>query len=76
MFQLLSAPFAYQNKAVSENAFSSGDWLGKVDKKDIGLWIDSFLLLLLGGIPWQVFIVFIFLLKPQAKVNLKFTFNF
>jgi hypothetical protein len=55
MFQLLSAPFAYQNAAVSENTFSSRDWIGKVDKEDIGQWIDSFLLLLLGGIPWQVF---------------------
>jgi len=68
MFQLLSAPFAYQNKAVAENAFSSRDWLGKVEQKDIGQWIDSFLLLLLGGIPWQVFSFF--LLKPQTKVYL------
>ena len=73
MFQLLSAPFAYQNKAVSENAFSSRDWLGKVDTKDIGHWIDSFLLLLLGGIPWQVFS---FIMKPQTKAYLNFIFNF
>jgi high affinity choline transporter 7 len=55
MFQLLSAPFAYQNEAVSQNAIASHDWLGKVDKADIGQWLDSFMLLLLGGIPWQVF---------------------
>jgi len=69
LFQLLSAPYAYQNKAVAENAFSSRDWIGKIDKKDIGQWIDSFLLLLLGGIPWQV-------LKPQTKVYLNLIFNF
>jgi hypothetical protein len=54
MFQLLSAPFAYQNKAVSENALSSRDWIGNVDQADIAQWMDAFMLLLFGGIPWQV----------------------
>jgi high affinity choline transporter 7 len=55
MFQLLSAPFAFQNEAVSKDAFASRDWIGHVDTADIGQWLDSFLLLLFGGIPWQVF---------------------
>jgi len=59
MFQDLSVPFTYNNEAVSENAFSSSDWLGEVNNEDIGEWIDPFLLLLLGGIPWQVFRFFL-----------------
>jgi len=29
-------------------------WLGTFDPADTGLWIDSALLLVFGGIPWQV----------------------
>lgn len=29
-------------------------WLGSLDKGDVGIWIDSALLLVFGGIPWQV----------------------
>jgi hypothetical protein len=34
---------------------SSTDWIGQVDRADIGEWIDTLLLLMFGGIPWQVF---------------------
>jgi high affinity choline transporter 7 len=54
MFQLLSVPFAYQNDAVSRTALTSSDWIGQVDRADIGEWIDTLLLLMFGGIPWQV----------------------
>jgi high affinity choline transporter 7 len=67
---LLSAPFAYQNKAVSENALSSRDWIGKVDTKDIGQWIDSFLLLLLGGIPWQGYFQRIFSMRTTRSAQI------
>jgi high affinity choline transporter 7 len=55
MFQLLSAPYAYQNEAVSRTALSSSEWIGKVERKDVGEWFDTLLLLIFGGIPWQVF---------------------
>jgi hypothetical protein len=29
-------------------------WIGSLKKDDIGIWIDSALLLVFGGIPWQV----------------------
>jgi high affinity choline transporter 7 len=54
MFQLLSVPFAYQNEAVSRNGMSSSDWIGKVERTDVGEWLDTLLLLIFGGIPWQV----------------------
>jgi high affinity choline transporter 7 len=55
MFQLLSVPFAYHNEAVSKNALSTSNWIGKVEKADLGEWFDTLLLLIFGGIPWQVF---------------------
>lgn len=30
-------------------------WLGHIDAADAGSWIDSALLMVLGGIPWQVY---------------------
>lgn len=30
-------------------------WLGKIEKKAIGSWFDAALLLVFGGIPWQVY---------------------
>ncbi|KAJ4933605.1 hypothetical protein JOQ06_030431 [Pogonophryne albipinna] len=30
-------------------------WLGNIDPKDKWLWADNFCLLMLGGIPWQVY---------------------
>lgn len=29
-------------------------WLGHLDPRDAGIWVDSALLLVFGGIPWQV----------------------
>jgi len=29
-------------------------WIGSLSKEDVGIWIDSALLLVFGGIPWQV----------------------
>lgn len=31
------------------------DWLGTVPSSSIGSYIDIYLLLILGGIPWQVY---------------------
>jgi high affinity choline transporter 7 len=55
LFQLLSVPFAYQNEAVSKNALSSSNWAGTLESADVGEWLDTLLLLMFGGIPWQVF---------------------
>lgn len=57
----LSVPSALANPAVSDIGVSAlhkihqGPWLGKVDGKDLWKWIDNFCLLMLGGIPWQVY---------------------
>ncbi|XP_071792874.1 high-affinity choline transporter 1-like [Asterias amurensis] len=48
-------PFAFTNSAVSNIALTSDAWLGKWDSTYAGVWVDSALLLIFGGIPWQVY---------------------
>ncbi|XP_013866946.1 high-affinity choline transporter 1 [Austrofundulus limnaeus] len=57
----ISVPFALSNPAVSDISVSAKEviyqspWLGKIDSNDKWLWADNFFLLMLGGIPWQVY---------------------
>ncbi|PNF35265.1 hypothetical protein B7P43_G04809 [Cryptotermes secundus] len=67
---LLSVPFAYHNEAVSRSALSSSDWIGQVDRADVGEWIDTLLLLMLGGIPWQGYFQRIFSMKTTKGAQI------
>uniref|UniRef100_H3CFK1 High affinity choline transporter 1 n=1 Tax=Tetraodon nigroviridis TaxID=99883 RepID=H3CFK1_TETNG len=57
----ISVPFALSNPAVSDITVSAKEaiyqppWLGKIESEDNWLWLDNFCLLILGGIPWQVY---------------------
>ncbi|KAF7670364.1 hypothetical protein LDENG_00252280 [Lucifuga dentata] len=57
----ISVPFALSNPAVSDISVSAKEavyqspWLGKIQPDDTWLWVDNFCLLILGGIPWQVY---------------------
>jgi len=52
----VSVPFAMTNDAVSSiTSTSVGGWLGTWDIESTGVWIDSALLLMFGGIPWQAY---------------------
>ncbi|XP_023683353.2 high affinity choline transporter 1-like [Paramormyrops kingsleyae] len=57
----ISVPFALSHPAVSDigvtavNKVYQRPWLGKIEASDIWMWIDNFCLLVLGGIPWQVY---------------------
>ncbi|XP_048387979.1 high-affinity choline transporter 1 [Stegostoma tigrinum] len=57
----ISIPFALLNPAVKDISITASHevyqepWLGRVETPDIPTWIDNFLLLMLGGIPWQVY---------------------
>lgn len=48
-------PFCMSNEAVGELTYPTNNWIGEVNSKYIGVWIDCGLLLMLGGIPWQVY---------------------
>ncbi|XP_006802456.1 high-affinity choline transporter 1-like [Neolamprologus brichardi] len=57
----ISVPFALSNPAVSDIGVTAkktiyqAPWLGKIEPEDNWLWADNFFLLMLGGIPWQVY---------------------
>ncbi|KAJ8415160.1 hypothetical protein AAFF_G00008580 [Aldrovandia affinis] len=57
----VSVPFALSNPAVSDIGLTAktkvyqAPWLGSVETADIFMWLDGFCLLMLGGIPWQVY---------------------
>lgn len=55
---LIATPYAMLNPAVSLTKTLNGkDWLGEVETKDLAGWIDRMLLIIFGGIPWQVNII-------------------
>ncbi|CAL8124475.1 unnamed protein product [Orchesella dallaii] len=55
----LCIPFALTNEAVGSLTDAINDpnidWLGELKQEDYGQWIDYALLLVFGGIPWQVY---------------------
>ncbi|KAK6486940.1 high-affinity choline transporter 1-like [Huso huso] len=57
----VSVPFALSNPAVSDIGVTAykyihqEPWLGSINSSDIYMWLDNFFLLMLGGIPWQVY---------------------
>ncbi|XP_074551606.1 high-affinity choline transporter 1-like [Halichoeres trimaculatus] len=57
----ISVPFALSNPAVTDISVTAKEvvyqspWLGKIEPEDKWLWADNFCLLILGGIPWQVY---------------------
>ena len=51
---VLCIPFVWTNEAIDYETLSNIDWVGKVETIGIGAYIDFYLLVILGGIPWQV----------------------
>uniref|UniRef100_A0AAV2K175 High affinity choline transporter 1 n=1 Tax=Knipowitschia caucasica TaxID=637954 RepID=A0AAV2K175_KNICA len=57
----VSVPFAMSNPAVTDIGITAKEviyqssWLGKIVPEDKWLWADNFCLLIMGGIPWQVY---------------------
>ncbi|TSK17997.1 High affinity choline transporter 1 [Bagarius yarrelli] len=57
----ISVPFALSNPAVSDISLTAVEelyqdpWLGSIESTDKWMWADNFFLLMLGGIPWQVY---------------------
>ncbi|XP_062608123.1 high-affinity choline transporter 1-like [Saccostrea cucullata] len=52
----ICVPFAMVNDVVENiSVNSTTEWVKGVDQEESGVYIDSFLLLIFGGIPWQVY---------------------
>ena len=43
------------NRAVHSITTNSTRWIGTIPIQDIAQYIDNLLMLILGGIPWQVY---------------------
>jgi len=55
LFQWIAIPFAFTNEAVGDITINATEkWVKSLDPKYTGVYIDSYLLLIFGGIPWQV----------------------
>lgn len=52
---MLAIPFAYTNENVGEISATKSEWMGTIASDDYGLYTDLFLVLIFGGIPWQVY---------------------
>lgn len=51
----IATPFALLNPAVSiDKNIGKKDWLGEIETRDFIEWIDGMLLLIFGGITFQV----------------------
>ncbi|CAF0854913.1 unnamed protein product [Didymodactylos carnosus] len=51
----LAVPFALKNKSVGSLLTTWPEWRGHIEKHQEVRWIDDLLLLIFGGIPWQVY---------------------
>ncbi|VDM18189.1 unnamed protein product [Hydatigera taeniaeformis] len=51
----LSIPFAMTNQAVHSITINSTRWIGSLSANDAAQYVDNLLMLILGGIPWQVY---------------------
>ena len=66
----VATPYAIFNPAVhlEKQLLLKDGWLGEIKNSDLAEWIDSMLLLIFGGIPWQVF--------KKFEAKFKDVFNF
>jgi len=53
----LAVPYAYTNEHVGSLALNETDWMGHIPaySPQWGVWFDYWMLLICGGIPWQVY---------------------
>jgi hypothetical protein len=69
--QWISIPFAFTHKAVGDiTVNATATWVKELDPVYIGLYLDSYLLLIFGGIPWQVSTFIYFKVYKTAMVYL------
>ncbi|KAJ8318595.1 hypothetical protein KUTeg_003686 [Tegillarca granosa] len=66
----LSIPFAMTNENVHPITVNSTAWIQELDPAYSGMYIDSFLLLIFGGIPWQVYFQRVLSAKTAVRAQL------
>lgn len=63
-------PFAWGNPKVLPLSSMDVDWIGRVDPKEYWSYADYGLLLIFGGIPWQVYFQRVLSSKSAARAQI------
>ncbi|UJR30115.1 hypothetical protein I4U23_017656 [Adineta vaga] len=63
----LAVPFALRHKGVGSIISTWPEWRGEIKESQYTEWIDSMLLLIFGGIPWQVYFQRVLSAKSAKK---------
>ncbi|CAG5131761.1 unnamed protein product [Candidula unifasciata] len=67
----ISVPFAMTHEAVHDFSINATEtWLRPIPTADLPVYIDSFLLLMFGGIPWQVYFQRVLSSKSAFKAQI------
>ena len=66
----LCIPFSLNNSAVKIMSWDKHDWLGNLPLNQVGQYLDNGLLLILGGVPWQVYFQRVLSTKSSFKAAL------
>lgn len=68
----LAVPFAMTHPAMEGRSIITKPvkWLGHIEPKAAGSWIDSALLLIFGGIPWQVYFQRVLSAKSPGRAQI------
>ncbi|XP_022780106.1 high-affinity choline transporter 1-like [Stylophora pistillata] len=66
----LSIPFAMTHKAVTSITEDSSKWVGEIPTDQIGVWLDYAMLLICGGLPWQVYFQRVLSSKTPGKARI------
>lgn len=68
----LAVPFALNHRAMEGRSIMTKPikWMGTVEKRAVGSWFDSAFLLVLGGIPWQVYFQRVLSAKSPGRAQI------
>lgn len=67
---VLSIPFAWKHSSVNEEQLVTQDWLGSVKGSESGEFLDNYMLLIFGGIPYQAYFQRVLSVKTSRQAQL------
>lgn len=70
LFQWMCIPFAWMNSKVAPLSSMDVDWIGEIKSNEYWSYLDYGLLLIFGGIPWQVYFQRVLSSKTAGRAQL------
>lgn len=70
LLQWMCIPFAWSNPKVQSLSDMEVDWIGEVQSQEYWTYLDYGLLLIFGGIPWQVYFQRVLSSKTAGRAQL------